>query len=70
MTLSSDDVPMRVEISGKSNPFEQPIARLSQKSLAPPAVFQKSWNKNTPSRLYVDECNRPRPCTAEGTVKH
>jgi hypothetical protein len=58
MTLSSEDVPMRVKISGKSNPFEQPIARLGQKSLRHQPFFQKSWNKNTPAWLYVDECNR------------
>src|SRR2546422_10367227 len=29
-----------------------------QKIVAAPALFRKSWNKNTPARLYIDECNR------------
>ena len=58
MTLSSDDLPMRVEISGKAIPLEQPIPCIpSQEIVAAPALFQKSWNKNTLARLYVDECN-------------
>jgi len=28
------------------------------KIIAAPALFRKAWNKNTPPRLYVDECNR------------
>jgi hypothetical protein len=28
------------------------------KIIAAPDLFRKSWNKNTPARLYVDECNR------------
>jgi hypothetical protein len=28
------------------------------KIIVAPVLFQKSWNKNTPARLYVDECNR------------
>jgi hypothetical protein len=58
MTLSSDDVPMRVEISGNaircSSRFHTPQLEIA----ATPTLFQKSWNKNTPARLYVDECNR------------
>ena len=39
------------------------------KIIAAPDLFRKSWNKNTLARLYVDECNRSWPFTAEGTVK-
>jgi hypothetical protein len=28
------------------------------KMIAAPVLFEKSWNKNAPARLYVDECNR------------
>jgi hypothetical protein len=39
------------------------------KIIAAPILFEKSWNKNTPAWLYVDECKRSRPRTAEGTLK-
>jgi len=28
------------------------------KIVAAPVLFRKSWNKNTPAQLYIDECNR------------
>jgi hypothetical protein len=28
------------------------------KIIVAPALFRKSWNKNTPARLYVDEYDR------------